>query len=107
MKYERIKDYPEAKFRQVTGVLPSTFYAMVEILQKEYEELHKTKHGRHRKLSIENMLLATLEYYKEYRTYENIAASYGLAKQNICNIIHWVEEVLVKDEKLLYPRENS
>lgn len=104
MKYETIKDYKESRFKQVTGVKPTTFHAMVEILKHEYKELHKKKHGRHRKLSIEDMLLATLEYYKEYRTYENIAASYGMAKQNICKIIHWVEEVLVKDERFALPK---
>ena len=50
------------------------------------------------------MLLATLEYYKEYRTYESIAASYGMAKQNICKIIHWVEEVLVRDTRFALPK---
>lgn len=105
MKYERIKNYPEVKFRQATGVSPATFNVMVEILQKEYNALHKAKHGRHRKLSIVDMLLLTLEYYKEYRTYESIAASYGLAKQNICKIVHWVEETLIKDENFALPQK--
>ncbi len=32
------------------------------------------------KLSIEDQLLATLEYLREYRTYAHIAASYGIAE---------------------------
>ena len=35
------------------------------------------------KLSIEDLLLAALEYLREYRTYAHIAASYGIAESNI------------------------
>ena len=95
MKYENIKDYKAARFRQVTGVLPSTFEAMVRVLKKAYAEAHEKK-GRNRKLSIEDMLLLTLEYYKEYRTYECIGASYGLNVSNVSRTIIWVENVLIK-----------
>jgi len=95
MKYENIKEYKGTRFRQVTGVLPSTFKAMVDVLKKAYEEAHK-RNGRNRKLSIEDMLLLTLEYYKEYRTFECIGASYGLSVSNVYNTIIWVENVLIK-----------
>jgi len=48
------------------------------------------------KLSSENMLLLTLEYYKEYRTFDCIGASYGLSKSSVCETIKWVENVLIK-----------
>lgn len=104
MKYEHIKNYQTAKFKQVTGVTPETFNIMIEILREQYTALHKEKRGRHRKLSIEDMLLATLEYYKEYRTFESIAASYGIAKQNVCKVTHWVEETLVKSGVFALPK---
>ena len=50
---------------------------MVEILRKGYAEKHRRR-GRTPKLSIEDLLLATLEYLREYRTYAHIAASYGI-----------------------------
>jgi len=37
----------------------------------------------------------TLEYYKEYRTQECIAASYGLKKSNVGKTLKWVEEALI------------
>ncbi len=46
----------------------ATFDKMVEILQKGYAEKHR-RCGRTPKLSIEDPLLATLEYLREYRTY--------------------------------------
>ena len=96
MKYEIIKDYNEKQFRRITGVKRATFDKMVEILKKGYAEKHRRR-GRKPKLSIENQLLATLEYLREYRTYAHIAANYGIAESNIYRSIRWVEETLIKD----------
>ena len=68
MKYEIIKKYKEKQFRRITGVKRTTF-------EKSYAEKHK-KCVKKPKLSIENQLLATLEYLCEYRTYAHIAADY-------------------------------
>jgi len=106
MKYENIKSFKDEKFRQVTGITQSTFSAMLDVLKIEYAKRH-AKNGRHRKLSIEDMLLATLEYLREYRAYECIAASYGISKQNMCLTIRWVEETLVKSGKFSLPGKKS
>jgi hypothetical protein len=92
-KYTNIKNYSETRFRTVTGVTPKTFEAMLQGVKTAYANAHK-KRGRHRKLSCENMLLMTLEYYKEYRTLESIGASYGLTKANVGKTIKWVEDAL-------------
>jgi len=102
MKYQNIKNYKESNFRSVTGVTPTTFNAMLEVVNTAYGEAHKNR-GRHRKLSREDMLLMTLEYYKEYRTLECIGASYGLKKTNVSKTIKWVEEALVKSGKFSLP----
>ena len=96
MKYEIIKDYKEGKFRAVTGITPATFGAMLEVINAAYAQTHKKHNGRNRKLSREDMLLMTLEYYKEYRTLECIGASYALQKANVGKTIKWVEEALTK-----------
>jgi hypothetical protein len=96
MDYEVIKEYSDERFRQATGVKKDTFKVMAKVLSAEYKKIHSKHYGRNRKLSIENMLLATLEYLTEYRTYERIAASYGLTKPNIYKTIKWVEETLVR-----------
>ena len=41
------------------------------------------------------LLLAALEYLREYRTYAHIAASYGIAESNIYLGIKWVEDTNV------------
>lgn len=102
MKYENIKTYKAADFREVTGILPDTFNVMVEKLREAYKETHR-KLGRNRKLSIEDMLLMTLEYYKEYRSLKCIGASYGLHKTNVNKTIRWVENVLVESGLFTLP----
>ena len=102
MKYEIIKEYNEKQFRRITGVKRATFNKMVEILKKSYAEKHRRR-GRKPKLSIENQLLAALEYWREYRTYAHIAASYGIAESNIYRSIKWIEEVLIKDGNFSLP----
>ncbi len=74
----------------------ATFDKMAEILRKGYAEKHRHR-GRKPKLSIEDLLLATLEYLREYRTYAHIAASYGIAESNIYRGIKWVEDTLKSD----------
>ena len=96
MKYEIIEKYNDSLFRRITGVKRATFEKMVEILKKNYAEKHRRR-GRNLKLSIEDQLLAALEYWREYRTYAHIVASYGIAESNMYRNIRWIEEVLIKD----------
>ncbi len=102
MKYEIIAEYSDTQFRRITGVKRATFQKMVEILQNAYDEKHRRR-GRTPKLSIEDLLLATLEYLREYRTYAHIAASYGIAESNIYRGIKWVEDTLIQDGTFSLP----
>ena len=106
MKYETLKSYPDAKFRRITGVKRTTFAKMVEILQKEYAAKH-LRRGRKPKLCIEEMLLATLEYLREYRTYAHIAVSFGLDESNMYRTIKWVEDTLIKDGTFSLPGKKA
>ena len=99
MKYETIVEYSNTKFRRITGVKRVTFEKMVEILRAEKHR----RRGRTPKLSIEDLLLATLEYLREYRTYAHIAASYGIAESNIYRGIKWVEDTLIRDGTFSLP----
>ena len=48
-------------------------------------------------------MLAALEYWREYRTYARIAASYGIAESNMYWNIKWIEEILIKDGTFSLP----
>jgi hypothetical protein len=83
-------------FRRLTGVYPETFDKMVEIL-KAAQAKKKARGGRPNKLSVEDMLLMALEYWREYRTYFHIGVSYGLSESNTYYTIKWIEDVVIKD----------
>lgn len=53
------------------------------------------------------MLLATLEYLREYGTYAHIAASYGIDESNIYRTIKWVEDVLIKNGTFSLPGKKA
>jgi hypothetical protein len=67
------------EFRRLTGIKKPTFEEMVKKLQ-EVRAQKKLRGGRKHKLSIEETLLMTLEYLREYRTYFHISKSYGLSE---------------------------
>lgn len=102
MKSENLKLVSDGQFRRITGVKRTTFNRMLEILNEEKTK-QKTKGGRPNKLSTSDMLLATLEYLREYRTYAHIAISYGISESNIFYAIRWVENVLIKQKEFRLP----
>lgn len=102
MKFDQIKFFPDKQFRRVTGVKRETFDRMVEIVREAHIK-KKAKGGRPNKLTIENMVLMTLEYLREYRTYLHISVSYGLSESNTFTCIKWIENTLVKSKEFKLP----
>src|SRR3990167_240093 len=102
MKYNQIEQLDEEKFRRLTGLKRKTFDKSVEIL-READEKKKRKGGRKSKLRIENQLLMTLEYIREYRTYFHISQSYGVCESNAYKIVKWVEDTLIKHPDFSLP----
>jgi len=93
---------PEAVFKRLYGVMPETFVKMKEILQKEYNKMHKSG-GSPPKLTVEDKLTVTLKYLREYRTMESIGADFGVSKSTVCESIQWVEDTLTKDKTFKLP----
>lgn len=102
MRFEKVKELKEGSFRRLTGVKRKTFNKMVEILMLARVE-RKLKGGKPNRLSIEDCLLMTLEYLREYRTYFHISQSYGISESACYRNITWVENTLVKDKTFSLP----
>lgn len=96
MNYEASKNLSEVRFKRLVGVERKIFEKMLSILSPAYQEKH-SKGGRKPKLSLEDLLMATLQYLREYRTYEQIAADFGIHESNLIRRSHWVEEVLIQN----------
>jgi len=102
MKYKTVSELKEEQFRRLTGVKRFTFDKMVEIL-KAAHKIKKSKGGRKNALCIEDMLLMTLEYLREYRTYFHINQSYGISESAAYKTVRWVEDTLVKHPDFSLP----
>jgi len=102
MKYEKLGSYTEERFRRITGVKRKTYEKMLEILRVA-EAIKRAKGGPKPKLTLEDQLLVTLEYLREYRTYAHIAVGYGLSESQIFRIVRWVEDTLIKDGTFSLP----
>jgi hypothetical protein len=102
MRYEQVCNLKSDDFRRLTGVKKETFSVMVSALQEA--ELNKMlRGGRPHKLALEDRLLMTLEYLREYRTYFHVATSYGVSESNCFQAIRWVENTLIDCGKFALP----
>ena len=106
MKYKNIAELSAEKFRRETGVKKKTFNLMIEIINKE-EIKKKKKGGRPNKLSVEERLLMTLEYLREYRTYFHISNSYGISESSCHENIIKIENILIKSNKFNLPKRKA
>lgn len=95
MSFASIKDLKPEEFRRRTGVKLETFKKMTEIVDEALRK-KKSKGGRPNKLCAADMILMTLEYLREYRTYFHIATSYGISESNCYYNIRFVEDALIK-----------
>jgi hypothetical protein len=102
MSYEQIKDLRPALFKRYCGVKPDTFQRMVEVVA---DHLSKTrvKTGRPPKLSLEDQVLMTLEYWREYRTFFHLARSWGIHESSVWRTIRRVEDILTKSKAFTLP----
>lgn len=101
MTYEQLKDLKPRDFKRSCGVSPQTFEKMRHVL-REHEQ-RKIKLGRPPKLSLENQLLMTLHYWREYRTYFHIGLSWGVAESSVCRTVQRTETLLIKSKAFPVP----
>ena len=105
-KYKKIKKLEATEFRRLTGVKPETFLEMVSILQQA-ESIRMSRGGRPHRLSIQDRLLMTLEYLREYRTYFHLGKSYGLSESACYRTCRWIEDTLIKSSKFSLPGKKT
>ena len=101
MKYESAQKLRRSDFKRSYGVYPETFEAMVKVVK--VERMLKKKTGRKDKLAIEDQILITLSYWREYRTYFHIGQDWQLNESTIYRIIRRVEDILIESGLFALP----
>lgn len=102
MRHEEVSELKPEAFKRLTGVKPEVFRQMVAVLREA--ETRKKKAGRPSKLSVEDKLLLTMSYWREYRTQFHIAANYGLHESTANRIITQVEDALIGSGAFSLPK---
>ena len=101
MTYEQLKNFNPKEFKRLCGVHSETFTRMVRVLRPDLERTGKR--GGQPKLSVEDQLLITLEYWREYRTYCHIGRSWGIHESTVCRIVRKVEQLLIRSRAFRLP----
>jgi hypothetical protein len=104
MYYKDIGDINDTHFRRLVGVKRPVFEKMVAVVT-EYKEKHR-KHknrGRPPRLTIADLVLVMLMYYREYRTFFHVGRSYGMSEGQCYRIVTKIESILIASELFHLP----
>ena len=101
MKYWQAIKLSSREFKRLTGVKRQTFRLMVRLVKGEAKK--KKKPGRRTKLIIEDQILVTLQYWREYRTYFHISKDWKIAESTVCRIVKKIENILIQSRKFSLP----
>ncbi len=102
MFYADLQDLPEGPFKRLTGVRPATFLDMCAALEK-----HLPSGGRRPKHCLQDRLLLTLMYWREYRTQYHIGQTYGLSESAVSRTIRTVEDALMRSGQFTLPGKKA
>ena len=78
---------------------------MVEVLRPSLER--QGKRGGQNRLSVENQLVLTFQYWREYRTQFHIALDFGVSEATVCRTIAKVENILVRSGQFRLPSKRQ
>lgn len=100
MRYEQAKKLKDSEFKRLCGVKKETFVEMCEIVQVAG---NRERRGRKSKLSVENQVLLTLTFWREYRTMFHLGQDWGICESNVSRLVRRIEDILIKSKKFSLP----
>lgn len=100
MIYEDVKNLKPGDFKRLCGVSRETFSAMCEVVF-EYKQLNKR--GRKSNLSVDDQVLLTLIFWREYRTLFHLGRDWHLHESNVSRTVRRIEDILIKSGKFSLP----
>lgn len=100
MIYEDVKNLKDTTFKRLCGVRRETFAAMCEAFL-EYKDRHRSR--KKSNLSIENQVLLTLSFWREYRTLFHLGRDWQLHESNVLRLARRIEGILIKSVKFALP----
>jgi len=102
MRFIEVSEYSQQQFMRLTGVKRGVFEMLIEVMSQSQRAF-----GRPRKLSVEDQVLLTLSYWREYRTQFHVASSFGVSEATVCRTVKKVENALLKDKRFHLPGKKA
>lgn len=100
MIYEDVRNLKDGDFKRLCGVTKATFAAMCEVINDHKQAVRR---GRKSNLTIENQILLTLSFWREYRTLFHLGRDWNLHESNVSRLVRRIEDVLIKSGKFSLP----
>ncbi len=97
----RSLELPAEKFKRKLGVKQATFRKMLEVLRTR--EAQKKKRGRTPSLGLEDQLVLTLSFWREYRTHFHLSEDWSVDESTVRRTIERVEDALIKSGEFSLP----
>lgn len=92
---------PAEKFKRKLGVKRATYELMKEVL--ETREGAKKRSGRPAALCLDDQLVLTLSFWREYRTQFHLAEDWDVDESTVRRTVERVENALIKSGQFCLP----
>lgn len=107
-KYKLLKENPR-NCQRLFGIKYEIFETILKKVQnyikRDLEQNPLSKRGLEGEFTIENQLLLTLEYLRQYPTFLSLAFSYGISESYANKIYHKIRDILSEEIGLKNPKK--
>ena len=104
-RYEQTITLNRSRFRRRTGVYPEVFADMLESLHDWHRR--KTRAGRPPALRLEEQLMLSLEFWREYRTFCHLGQDWGIHEATAHRAVVRVEDALLASGRFSLPSRRA
>ena len=107
MRWKNITHQSDANFRRLVGVSRVVFEKMVSVVKSTHPASKHPHPGKNRgpksKLNNYDKVLMLLMYYREYRPFVHIGATYNISEAQCWRIVRDIESRLIKSGAFTLP----
>jgi len=103
MRYEEAKRLSGSAFVRLTGISHGIAAQMLSVLEAAERVRDAEVGGRPSSLTTGDKLMMMLEYWREYRTFFHIGASFGVSESTAHKHVSWAQKVLANSRKFTLP----
>lgn len=105
-RWKKLSKKKEREFRRITGVKKRTFLILLKALRPAWK-LMRSSGGPIPALGLEDQLLLTLDYWRNYDTYLTTGSRYGVSESRAWSVARWIEDALIQSKELRLPGKKA